>query len=144
MYCFHLIGVTTRGIPFFELTQPASVRLHGWNNMYGSPRPSVTTSMTSSLSGAVSRPLHPVCPVKAPHRVSLVSAAVLYDPRPSRARGGSSFLGLARPFGAWFALALKLSEQPFRFICWKHAANLARRQQRHLVGGELVAVLVWP
>jgi hypothetical protein len=67
-------------------------------------------------------------------------------PRARAAGGGdgSSFLGLARPLGAWFALALKLSEQPFRFICWEHAANLARRQQRHLVGGELVAVLVWP
>jgi hypothetical protein len=53
---------------------------------------------------------------------------------------GSSFLGLARPLGAWFALALKFIEQPFRFICWEHAANLARRHQRHLVGGELVAV----
>jgi hypothetical protein len=33
-----------------------------------------------------------------------------------------------------------LTKMAFRFICREHAANLARRHQRHLVGTELVAV----
>jgi hypothetical protein len=41
--------------------------------------------------------------------------------------GAASFFRLARPLDAWFA-GLELGEQPFRFICREHAADLARRQ----------------
>jgi hypothetical protein len=53
-YGFHFRGVTVCSLPSSELTQPAVVRRHGYGSRYGSPRPSVTNSVTSSLSGAAS------------------------------------------------------------------------------------------
>jgi hypothetical protein len=50
----HLTGVTSSGVPFLALIQPAAVRRHGHCSVYGPPRPSVTCNAMSSSSRAVS------------------------------------------------------------------------------------------
>jgi hypothetical protein len=45
--------------PLPELTQPAAVSLHGLLRVYGSPRPSVTSSVTSWSKGALSIDFQP-------------------------------------------------------------------------------------
>jgi hypothetical protein len=56
MYGFHFIGVTVCSVPLLESIQPAAVRRHGYGSRYHLPRrPSLTNSVTSSSTGAVSR-----------------------------------------------------------------------------------------
>jgi hypothetical protein len=53
-YGRHFTGVTVSGVPLPELTQPNAVSLLAFTRRDGSPRPSLTCSVTSSLSGALS------------------------------------------------------------------------------------------
>jgi hypothetical protein len=53
LYGLHSKGVTASGVPL-EFTQPAAVSLQGKGTWYGPPRPSLTNSVTSWSSGAVS------------------------------------------------------------------------------------------
>jgi hypothetical protein len=76
-YGFHCKGVTERGVPLPELTQPAAVSLNGLKTAYGLPRPSETISITSLSIGAVSIGRHPNCTENMHHLDDLARRAAV-------------------------------------------------------------------